>query len=222
MVMFENRIDAGQQLAKELRHLAGRDVVVLGLPRGGVPVAAEVARALGAPLDVVVVRKLGTPGQPELAIGAIGEGGTLVLNHHLIEALAVDPVELNVLESRERRILAERVERFRHGREPLSLEGRIAVIVDDGFATGATSRVACRVALARGAAEIILAVPVAPATAAENIAEADSVIVLHAPVTFSAVGEHYRDFAQTSDDDVVNLLDEAHRRLLTSRPGRDS
>ena len=214
--MFENRMDAGRQLAKELAFLAGRDVVVLGLPRGGVPVAAEVAQALDAPLDVIVVRKLGAPDQQELAIGAIGEGGIQILNHRLIAALAIDSLEVNEVERRERLILAERVERFRHGREALNLEGRIAVIVDDGFATGATSRVACRIAQNLGAKEVILAVPVAPAHAVDDVEEADRVIVLQSPDDFTAVGQHYRDFAQTSDDEVVHLLDAAELRVLTS------
>lgn len=221
MVLFENRIDAGHQLAKGLAFLAGQDVVVLGLPRGGVPVAAEVAQALGAPLDVIVVRKLGAPQQPELAIGAIGEGGVQLLNHRLISALGIDSVEVAVLERRERTILTDRVERFRHGREALNLEGRIAVIVDDGFATGATSRVACRIAQSLGAKEVILAVPVAPAHAVEDAVEADRVIALHTPDDFTAVGVYYRDFAQTTDDEVVNLLDDAQRRILASHPTHD-
>ena len=222
MVFFENRLDAGRQLATALEFLAGRDVVVLGLPRGGVPVAAEVAKALNAPLDVIVVRKLGGPDEPELAIGAIGEGGVQILNHRLISALSIDSLEVTETERRERTILAERVERFRHGREAVDLEGRIAVVVDDGFATGATSRVACRIAQNLGAKQVILAVPVAPAHAVDAVEEADQVIALHSPEDFTAVGMHYRDFTQTSDDEVVTLLDAAELRMLTSHPTHDA
>jgi putative phosphoribosyl transferase len=221
MVLFENRQDAGRQLARELSFLEGRDVVVLGLPRGGVPVAAEVARALNAPLDVIVVRKLGAPDQPELAIGAIGEGGVQALNHRLTSALNIDSVEVDAVERRERTLLAERVQRYRHGREAQNLEGRIAVIVDDGYATGATSRVACRIARNLGARLVILAIPVAPAHALDDVEEADRVIALQTPEDFAAVGMHYRDFGQTSDDEVVHLLDEAELRVLTSHPTHD-
>ncbi len=221
MALFENRRDAGRQLARELSFLEGRDVVVLGLPRGGVPVAAEVARALQAPLDVIVVRKLGAPDQPELALGAIGEGGVQALNHRLTTALGIDSVEVTAVERRERTILADRVRRYRHGREAQVLEDRIAVIVDDGYATGATSRVACRIAKNLGARLVILAVPVAPAHALDDVEEADRVIALQTPEDFTAVGMHYRDFGQTSDDEVVQLLDEAELRVLTSHPTHD-
>jgi putative phosphoribosyl transferase len=212
--MFVDRIAAGQRLAQELTSLRNRDVVVLGLPRGGVPVAAEVAQALNAPLDVIVVRKLGAPDQPELAIGAVGEGGFTLHNQKLIAALDCDPVSVSVIEHRERSILAERVRRFRNGRDGVDLEGRVVVIVDDGFATGSTARVACHIARERGAALVIFAVPVAPPHAKELLPEADTFLALDTPQDFRAVGDHYLDFAQTSDDEVVRLLDDARRRIL--------
>jgi putative phosphoribosyl transferase len=213
-VTFVDRIAAGRQLAQSLSYLKNQDVVVLGLPRGGVPVAAEVAAALNAPLDVIVVRKLGAPDQPELAIGAVGEGGFTLHNRRLMTALSCDAVAVNVIEHRERAILAERVHRFRNGREAVNLEGRIVVVVDDGFATGATARVACHIARDRGAKMVIFAVPVCPAGSAELLPEADTFLTLESPQDFRAVGDHYLDFSQTSDDEVVRLLDEARRRIL--------
>ncbi|HVN50639.1 MAG TPA: phosphoribosyltransferase family protein, partial [Acidimicrobiales bacterium] len=160
---FEDRIEAGRVLAERLSSLRGKDVVVLGLPRGGVPVAEQVARALGAPLDVIVVRKLGVPFQPELAMGAIGEMGARVLDERLIAQAGITSEEVAEVESRERVELDRRVERLRRGRPRVPLEGRVAVVVDDGLATGSTARVACQVARHLGAATVVLAVPVAPA-----------------------------------------------------------
>ena len=204
---FADRVDAGRQLASRLSPLAMTDVVVLGLPRGGVPVAFEVAKALHAPLDVLVVRKLGTPGHPELAMGAVGEGGVRVLNHSVLAQTRTTVDELAAVESREREELERRLERFRGGRPPSRLRGRTALIVDDGIATGSTALAACEVARARGAARVVLAAPVAPR---DRIAEleraADEVVCLQTPAYFVAVGEFYRDFAQTSDDEVCDLL----------------
>lgn len=221
MSEFVDRVDAGQRLAERLEHLRGHDVVVLGLPRGGVPVAFEVAKALDVPLDVLVVRKLGLPFQPELAMGAIGEGGFEVVDRSIIARARVTSEEFRVVERRERALLDERVTRFRRGREPLDLTGRVAVIVDDGIATGSTARVACEVARHLGAARVIVAVPVAPPETLENLPGADEVVCLFAPPHFSAVGLHYRDFSPTSDDEVVALLDAAGRRLRAGRPAGD-
>ena len=160
MDVFDNRVDAGKRLAARLRHLAESDPVVLGLPRGGVPVAAEVAKALNAPLDVIVVRKLGLPFQPEVAMGAIGEGGVRVLDPALIARAGVSAAELAQVEETERATLESRSARFRRGRERADLTGRTVVIVDDGIATGATARAACEVARRLGATRVILAVPV--------------------------------------------------------------
>jgi putative phosphoribosyl transferase len=211
MLMFDDRADAGRRVAECLAHLRGRDVVVLGLPRGGVAVAFEVAAALGAPLDVIVVRKLGVPFQPELAMGAIGEGGFRVVDPSVVERAHVTTDELAAVESHERGLLESRVARFRKGRARLDLRGRVAVIVDDGVATGSTARVACEVARHLGAARVVLAVPVAPAAAIRGRLGADEVVCVSTPTSFYAVGQAYRDFSPTSDDRVVALLDEAGR-----------
>ncbi len=213
MSIFEDRVDAGRQLGRRLAGLRGQDVVVLGLPRGGVPVAFEVAAALDAPLDVIVVRKLGLPYQPELAMGAIGEGGAKVLEEHVLAHSRVDDAELRAVEDHERAMLEARVVRFRKGRSRLDLTGRIALVVDDGIATGSTARVACRIARQQGAARVILAVPVAPAETLAALTEADDVVCLATPPQFTAVGYHYRDFSPTEDDEVVKLLDLAAERL---------
>ena len=210
--VFEDRADAGRRLAKRLAHLRGEGVVVLGLPRGGVPVAFEVAQDLHAPLDVVVVRKLGLPFQPELAMGAIGEGGYEVLDRPLIARAGVTDQELHLVEARERSELESRVKRLRRGRDPLDLTGRVAVIVDDGIATGATARVACEAVRHKGARRVVLAVPVGPPEVRHGVAGADEVVVLETPDPFLAVGHHYRDFAPTSDEEVVALLAESARR----------
>jgi putative phosphoribosyl transferase len=204
---FLDRAEAGRRLAALLGHLSGEDVVVLGLPRGGVPVAAEVARALGAPLDVILVRKLGVPVQPELALGAIGEGGVRIINPDVVEVTGVTGTEIAVVETRERAELERRAQRFRGGRPPVPLAGRTAVIVDDGIATGATARAACQVARAHGASRVVLAAPVAPPSVRAALATAaDEVICVETPRRFLAIGEWYTDFAQTTDTEVVALL----------------
>ena len=214
--MFEDRADAGRQLAAALADHASPDVVVLGLPRGGVPVAWHVARALGAPLDVILVRKLGVPYQPELAMGAVGEGGARVLNNHVVARCRITQEELARVEAREGEELARRVERFRGGRPPVDLEGCTAVIVDDGIATGATAKAACRVARARGARRVVLAVPVAPPHAVRSLRKvADEVVCLSSPHWFSAVGEAYRSFDQVSDSEVAVLLGQEPPRPRT-------
>lgn len=213
MIVFADRVDAGRQLARKLEPLRGQDAVVLGLPRGGVPVAFEVATALDLPLDVIVVRKLGVPYQPELAMGAIGEGGARVLDSRVLAATRVTADELAAIESRERAELEARVVRLRRGRDPVDLAGRIAVIVDDGIATGSTARAACAVARHLGAARVVVAVPVAPVEAVHGLPEADELVCLSTPPGFMAVGYHYRDFSPTSDEEVIVLLDTAARRL---------
>ena len=204
---FINRAEAGKYLAERLQAYAGDDVVVLGLPRGGVPVAFEVARALGAPLDVIVVRKLGVPFQPEVAMGAIGEGGARTINDEIVRVAQVTPDQLAAVEAAERRELERRAQRFRSDRPRLDLAGRTALIVDDGIATGSTARAACHVARAQGATRVVLAVPVAPPGAAAQLAgDADDFVVLATPEPFSAVGQFYDDFSQVSDEEVLDLL----------------
>ncbi|MFB7843058.1 phosphoribosyltransferase [Microbacterium sp. NPDC056052] len=208
---FADRADAGRRLAALLEADPPADAVVLGLPRGGVPVAAEVARALGAPLDVLVVRKVGVPWQPELAMGAVGEEDAAVRNPDVVRAAGVDAQTLRGAERRERTEVERRAGLFRGGRAPEPLAGRTALIVDDGIATGATVRAACAIARARGAARVVVAVPVAPPEALEELRagpdpDADEVVCLEAPEDFMAVGMHYVDFRQTPDEEVVRIL----------------
>ncbi|MGH3883371.1 MAG: phosphoribosyltransferase [Pseudonocardiaceae bacterium] len=205
--MFVDRGDAGRRLGRRLQHLRGEDVVILGLPRGGVPVAAEVALALDAPLDVIVVRKLGVPSQPELAMGALGEGDVRVLVPETVRRAGVTDDALADVERRERAELERRAQRFRGDRTRLSLVGRTAVVVDDGIATGATARAACEVARAQGAARVVLAVPVAPVDWARNLSDAaDELIALATPRLLRAIGAWYDDFSQTTDEEVVACL----------------
>ena len=218
VVVYQDRVDAGRRLAERLERFRGESAIVLGLPRGGVPVASEVAEALGLPLDVIIVRKLGVPYQPEVAMGAIGEGDVRVLDHRLISELHVSDTELRDIEEHERATLLSRTQRFRRGRERLDLRGRIAIIVDDGLATGATARAACQVARSLGAARVVLAVPVGPRDTLERFAEADEVICPAMPEQFWAVGAHYRDFSPTSEEDVIVLLDAAARRMDRVHP----
>ncbi|MFF3540313.1 phosphoribosyltransferase family protein [Streptomyces platensis] len=209
-MLFTDRADAGHRLAEALQHLEGEEPVVLGLPRGGVPVAFQVARALKAPLDVIVVRKLGVPYQRELGFGAIGEGGVRVISDDIVRRGRLEQADLASVEHAEAAELARQAERFRAGRPRLSLEGRTAIVVDDGIATGATAAAACQVVRAQGAARVVLAVPVAPPDAAERLRTAtDEFVCLSTPFAFSAVGEWYRDFSQTPDDEVVALLAQA-------------
>ncbi len=212
MDLFSNRIDGGQRLAARLEALKGTDIVVLGLPRGGVPVAAEVAKALDAPLDVIVVRKLGLPSQPEVAMGAIGEGGVRVLDTDILAMFGVTKAELREVEERERATLEARSARFRRGRDRIDLTGRTAVVVDDGIATGSTARAACQVARQLGAARVILAAPVGARDTVQRFRDADEVVCVSTPPQFFAVGNHYRDFSPTSEEEVIVLLDAAARR----------
>ena len=209
-MLFSNRVDAGRRLAGRLEHLRGADVVVVGLPRGGVPVALEVARRLEAPLDVIVVRKLGVPFQPELGMGAVGEDGVRVVNDEVVQAAGVSPGVLAEVEGRERAEVERRARRFRGGRPMVPLDGRTVVVVDDGIATGSTARAACHVARAHGATRVVLAVPVAPPGWTTRFAgDADELVCVATPEPFFAIGQWYRDFSQTTDDEVVASLDRA-------------
>lgn len=206
-MLFADRADAGQQLAEALRPLAASDPVVLGLPRGGVPVAYRVARELGATLDVIVVRKLGVPYHPELGFGAIGEGGVRVVSEDIMRRGRVSQADAAAVERAEEAELLRRARAFRGGRPRVPLTGRTVILVDDGIATGATALAACEVARAQGAARVVLAVPVAPPDAAERLGgRVDELVCLSRPYGFSAVGEWYRDFGQTADEEVVSLL----------------
>lgn len=210
---FQNRQDAGRQLAAHLNGLhSWPHTTVLGLPRGGVPVAAEVARALNAPLDVFVVRKLGLPGYPEVAMGAIASGGVRVLNDDLVRRAGISAQAIAAATAREGAELARRETAYRAGRPPLELAGRAALLIDDGVATGATLRAALRAVRALLPVRVVVAVPVAPPEACRELeALADEVICLLTPPDFHAVGQFYRDFGQTTDAEVRACLDRAAR-----------
>ncbi|MBS2963607.1 phosphoribosyltransferase [Actinocrinis puniceicyclus] len=204
---FADRVDAGRSLAVRLEHLRGQRPVILGLPRGGVPVAYEVAHALGAPLDVIVVRKLGVPWQPELAMGAIGEGGARVVDAEVLRLERIGEDLLAQVEEREAAELLRRAQAYRVGREPEPIAGRTVVVVDDGIATGSTARAACQVVRQRGAARVVLAAPVLPLELVGALGEvADEVVWLCAPEPMFAVGYWYEDFDQLTDTEVVELL----------------
>ena len=211
--MFRDRADAGDALAAELGRYAGRDdVVVLALPRGGVPVAARVAEALGAPLDVFVVRKLGVPGHEELAMGAIASGGVLVVNEQVAGRLGLGGADLARAAEVEGRELARRERRYREGRAQPDLGRRVVILVDDGLATGSTMRAAVAAVRRLGPARVVVAVPTAPASTCQRLAEeADEVVCVTTPRPFRAVGYSYRSFPQTGDEEVRALLQAAWR-----------
>lgn len=215
---FADRRDAGEHLASALRRFLspGDDVVVLAIPRGGLEVGAVVAGALGAPLDIVIPRKVGAPGNPELGLGAVADG-VEVLDAGLISSLAVDPDYLRREIARQLEEIRRRTEAYRGGRRAADLHGRVAVVVDDGVATGGTAVAALRWARARGARRVVLAVPVAPAESVRRLrSEADDVIALIAPQHFFAVGQWFGDFPQVSDERVVRLLAEARSAVDAS------
>jgi putative phosphoribosyl transferase len=206
--VFKDRRDAGRQLGRKLAAYAGLRPVVVALPRGGVQVAAEVADYLDAPLEVIVVRKLGLPWQPELAVGAISEGDICLLDDALIAEVGLRTDELEGVIARERVELARRVRAYRGERVPIPLEGRVVVLVDDGLATGSTARAAIELIRRKGASRVVLAIPVAPVdTVAMMRGVTDEVVALETPTWFFSIGDHYEDFRQTSDDEVVALLE---------------
>ena len=210
VVPFPNRRAGGAALAALLtaRRELDPDPVVVALPRGGVPVGVEVADALGAPLDVIIVRKLGTPGQPELAMGAIGEGGVRILNYEVLDALRITDGQLEAVAAREQHELDRRAQRLRAGRARVPLTGHTAILVDDGLATGSTARAAILVARAQGARRVVVATPVAPRSTVVELGDvADAVVCVATPEPFRAIGQWYVDFRPTSDDEVVALLD---------------
>lgn len=222
---FTDRRDAGRALATQLRAYAGRpDVLILALPRGGVPVAYEIAEALGAPLDLFLVRKLGTPGHEELAMGAIASGGVRVLNDDVIQWYRIPDASIDAVAAREQRELERRELAYREGRRPAPIAGRIVVLVDDGLATGSTMRAAVKAVRHHNPAKIIVAVPVgSPDTCREFTEIADEILCAQTPEPFAAVGQWYRDFSQTSDEEVRQLLRD-HARLVSPdatdrRPG---
>lgn len=210
---FSDRSEGGRVLATRLKHYASRpDVIVVGLPRGGIPVAFEVAQALEAPLDVFVVRKLGAPGQSELAMGAIASGGERVLNEDVISALAISPLALEAVATREAAELARREQVYRGERAALDVRGRTVIIVDDGLATGSTMRVAVVALRKQQPARIVVAVPVGPIQIHNDLKDiADEIVCVRMPHPFYGVGRWYERFPQTSDDEVRSLLASAKR-----------
>lgn len=214
---FEDRRAAGRALAALLQPYADRQhVLVLALPRGGVPVAFEVARALGAPLDLFLVRKLGTPGHRELAMGAIASGGVRVLNDDVVRWYGVTPGDIDAVAREEQRELERREAAYREGRDPVPVEGRTVILIDDGLATGSTMRAAVQAVRLRKPARVVVAVPVgAPQTCDELSAIADEVVCARTPEPFAAVGQWYIDFDQTTDEEVRQLLRERARTALT-------
>jgi predicted phosphoribosyltransferase len=208
MEPFHDRREAGRVLARGLAHYARRqDVVVLALPRGGVPVAYEVARALGAPLDVFTVRKLGVPGQEELAMGAVASGGLRVLNESVVSTLRLQPELIDRVARLELQQLARQEHAYRLDRPPIDVRGRVVILVDDGLATGASMRVAVAALRGRGPARLVVAVPTAPSdTCGELEQEVDEVVCAVTPEPFMAVGLWYEDFSQTTDEEVEALL----------------
>jgi putative phosphoribosyl transferase len=211
-MQFSDRADAGRRLAAALTAYRDEQPVVLALPRGGVPVAYEVARALRAPLDVILVRKLGVPWQPELAMGAIGEGGGRVLNEDVLRTARVREHDVEVVEAREREELERRARTFRNGRPMTPIVGRTVIVVDDGIATGSTALAALQVARAAGAKRVVLAAPVAPPSTVEWFTAngaADAVVIVEQPARMWAIGSCYENFSQTTDAEVVELLQRA-------------
>jgi predicted phosphoribosyltransferase len=215
-MLFQDRFEAGRVLASRLRQFSGRhDVVVLALPRGGVPVGYEVAEALHVPLDVFVVRKLGTPGQEELAMGALAPGGITVLNREVIQALEIPRQIIDAAVRKEQSELERREREYREGRPAADVKGRTVIVVDDGLATGSSMRVAARALRKQGATKIVVAVPVAARSTCEEFeGEADQLICAATPEPFWAVGQWYRNFTQTTDDEVRELLARAAARSL--------
>ncbi len=215
--MFVDRVDAGRQLGVRLAHLVDDDVVVVGLPRGGLPVAWEVAKALKAPLDVILVRKLGLPFQPEVGMGAIGENGHRIINADVVDRAHLSADQVAAVEREELVELYRRGRTYRSGRRRVPLTGRVVVVVDDGVATGSTANVACQVARAEGASRVILAVPVAPPGWTERmIDDIDEQVSLATPCGFRSIGQFYDDFTQVSDADVIDILDRAEGRDMVS------
>ncbi|MDE2148917.1 MAG: phosphoribosyltransferase [Gammaproteobacteria bacterium] len=211
--MFLDRADAGRKLAERLRRYRGRkDLLVLALPRGGVPVAYEVARDLGAELDVLVVRKLGVPFHPELAMGAIASGGAIHISRDVIQAAGISQAEFEARLARERAELQRREAAYRGERPPPRVKNRTVIVVDDGIATGASMHAALAALRSLQPAELICAAPVAPADSAARFTDvADAFVCIHAPAEFQAVGQFYRRFDQTSDAEVQQLLAQAGR-----------
>ena len=214
---FANRREAGAELASKLRQYAGQhDVVVLALPRGGVPVAFEVAEALEAPLDIFLVRKLGLPGHPELAMGAIASGGVRVLNDDVVRWYGIPARAIEAVAREEQAELERRDREYRRGQPLVDLRGRTVILVDDGLATGSTMKAAVQAVRQHGPARVVVAVPVGAQASCEEFADlTEETVCARTPELFSAVGQWYRDFSQTTDEEVRELLEEHATRVRT-------
>lgn len=213
-MLFRNRTEAGRRLSAALKDFRDQNVIVLALPRGGVPVGFEVAQTLHVPLDVFVVRKLGVPGQTELAMGAIASGGVRVLNRQVVRTLAISPQQIDAASAKETLELQRREKQYRGNRESMEVRGRTIILVDDGLATGSTMRAAVAALRQQWPKQIVVAVPVAArSTCAELRQEADEVICLYIPLKFFSVGQWYQNFPQTTDEEVRALLDEASETM---------
>jgi len=217
-MIFEDRVQAGQQLAQMLKSYAGRkDLVVLGIPRGGVPVAFEVAKVLQAPLDIFFSRKLGVPGQEELAFGAITSGGARVVDQDLVEELRISEEEIEQITEGVKHELERREKLYRGGRAPLRVEGKIVILIDDGIATGASMRVAIKALRQMKPSRLIVAVPVAPASTCHKMkAEVDELVCVSTPEFFYAIGQFYQDFSQVTDEEVIDLLHQSAKSVAST------
>ncbi len=216
---FSDRVDAGKQLASAIAPLVSKDAIILAIPRGGVVVGFEVAKALGIPLDIIIPRKIGAPDNPELAIGAVTEDGTIVLNMDVVEYLNVPEAYIKKESEKQRREIERRLKTYRAEAPPYpSLKNRQVIIVDDGIATGATMKAALASARNRGAKTIIMAVPVGPpSTLKEMEKAANHIVCLQKPETFYAIGQFYEDFAQTTDEEVINLLKISYQKQKVTK-----
>lgn len=219
-MIFEDRVDAGRRLAEKLDAYANRsDVIVLGVPRGGVPVAYEVAAALHAPMDIFLSRKLGVPAQEELAFGAVASGGVRVLDRDLIESVGISNQEIEEITRRVRGELERRERLYRGARPPLDVEGKIAILIDDGIATGSSMRAAIHALRQHKPAQIVVAIPVAPFSTCRKLrSEVDELVCVDMPESFYAIGQFYADFSQVSDEEVTNLLHRAAHSGARPKP----
>ena len=210
MMLFQDRADAGWQLAKPLTHYQNQNPIVLALPRGGVPVGFEVAKVLNAPLDIILVRKLGVPNQPELAMGAIASGGVRVLNHEIVRSLNIPDQVIEQVTTKEQQELMRRDRLYRGDRPAMDVRDRIVILVDDGLATGSTMQAAVTAVKQQQPAQIVVAVPLAVSEVCDRFQQqVDEVVCLMSPEPFHAVGLWYKDFSQTADQEVQKLLQEA-------------
>ena len=221
MAFFTDRVDAGKRLASALSNFSGKKGIVLAIPRGGVPVGFEIAKTLKIPLDVIIPRKIGAPDNPELAIGAVAEDGTAILDDHLVKYLAVSREYIKEAIERQKQEIQRRLETYRQDSSYPNLKGFDVIVVDDGIATGSTMKAALASVKNRGAASITVAVPVGPPSTIEELEEvADRVVCLYTPEYFQAIGQFYSDFGQTTDEEVIKLLQESKQKHANISKGK--